>query len=126
MKRRAKTTGRNAAALAALGVLLFGCRDALAAERAGAPYMVVRCGKAVRAALPPPIERDLLPMELDALCRPGACQVAAWPEHVPVPDCDAGMPVLPVALYRRGADGSADLSVDCAVIEPNGAACIGQ
>ena len=32
MKRRAKTTGRNAAALAALGVLLFGCREALAAD----------------------------------------------------------------------------------------------
>lgn len=115
-----RVSWRIAAALGA--VLLGGVGGSAFAD--GDPYLVVRCGKQVRAAIPDGYDASRLPGQLIDLCNPGACQVMAWPERVRVPDCGEDHFADPVIIVGRSATGDLTAQTDCSRLTIDGAACL--
>lgn len=88
------------------------------------PYLVVRCGKQVRAAIPEGFDAPRLPVQLVELCNPGVCQVMAWPERVRVPDCGEEHFADPLIVLWRDVSGSIEASTDCSRLTIDGATCL--
>lgn len=94
-------------------------------QAGGDPYLVVRCGKQVRAAVPEGFDAVRLPARLLDLCNPGVCQVMAWPDRVRVPDCAEEHIPDPLIVIGRSATGDLHAETDCSRLRVDGAACLG-